>query len=89
MSRSNIRASSILATLLAVTSWYITGQSLAQGPQEPVKQMPPVPGKTPPVPGKSLPGGTQWRPADAVEAELGVPPQEASKPAAVPDEIDF
>jgi hypothetical protein len=100
MLRSNIhiQGSSILAMLLAVNFWYIAAQPLAmaQGPQAPansphppMKQMPPVPGKTPPVPGKSLPGGQQWQPANAIEAELGAPPQEASKPASVPDEIDF
>jgi len=70
MLRRNIRASSALATLLAVVPWHIVGQPLAtaQSPQAPAKQVAVpgkialVPGKTPPVPGKSLPDVTNSLP---------------------------
>lgn len=94
MLRSNIRGSSVLATLLAVVSWYITGQPVAaaQVPHVSGKSLP-VPGKYPPLPGKCLPGGSQgqssnggqqWQPTDPVDEKLGAPPESPKSPPEIP-----
>lgn len=84
MPRGLVKGGVLVLGLLANASIAL-GQTLpTKTPPTPIKT-PPVPGKMPAVPGK----GSPWRAKDQVDAELGAPPQSASAPASVPDEIEI
>ena len=79
-----VRGGMLTLVLLSSATVALGQTQPTKTPPAPIKT-PPIPGKTPPVPGKGMP----WQAKDPVDAELGAPPQSASAPPSVPDEIDI